>query len=75
MDAGLYRTFPTPKGNEARSVLGKSLFDRAAQDRAAVRAQIEAGADPAQAVAAFLDESVFDAWLAELKMQVEAVVA
>lgn len=75
MDAGLYRTFPAPKGSEARSVLGKSLFDRAVRDQAAVRAQIEAGADPAEAVAAFLDESVFDAWLTDLKMQLEAVVA
>ena len=74
MDAGLYRTFPTPKGNEARSVLGKSLFDRAAQDRAAVRAQIEAGRSRPGRRRVF-GRIGFDAWLADLKMQLEAVVA
>ena len=75
IDAGLYVGAPYKGSVEARIVLESSLSDKAAADRAAVTSQIEAGADAAEAVAPYLDDAVFDAWLDDLAAQLEAVIA
>ena len=73
--AGVYANPPFKGGVGARAVLESALADKAAADRATIVAAIEAGTAPAEAVAPYLQDDVFDAWLADLKTQLEAAIA
>ena len=56
-------------------MLEKALSDKAVADRAAVTAAIEGGATPEEAVAPYLEDAVFDSWLADLTASLEAAMA
>ncbi|MEG0664799.1 extracellular solute-binding protein [Gordonibacter sp.] len=75
IENGVYATPPFEGGVQVRSVLGRSLSDKAVADRAAVVAAIEAGATPADAVAPYLEEAVFDVWLSDLAAELKTAAA
>lgn len=75
IEAGVYANRPFDGGVDARAVLESALSDKAIADREAVAAAIAAGATPEEAVAPFLEESVFDAWLEDLTARLEATTA
>ena len=75
IEAGVYANPPFKGGVEARAVLEKALSDKAVADRAAVAAAVEGGATPEEAVAPYLEDAVFDAWLADLTAKLEAAIA
>lgn len=75
IEAGVYANRPFDGGVSARAVLESSLSDKAVADRDAVVAAVEAGATPEEAVAPYLDDAVFDAWLKDLAAQLEATTA
>lgn len=75
IEAGVYANPPFQGGVEARVLLESTLAERAATDRAAVQERIAAGASPADAVAPYLDEAVFDAWFDDLSAQLKAALA
>lgn len=75
IEAGVYANPPFKGGVEARAVLESALSDKAVADRAAVAAAIEGGAAPADAVAPYLEDAVFDAWLADFTAQLEAAIS
>ena len=75
IEAGVYANPPFKGGVEARAVLEKALSDKAVADRAAVTAAIEGGATPEEAVAPYLEDAVFDSWLADLTASLEAAMA
>ena len=75
IEAGVYVNPPFKGGVEARAVLEKALSDKAVADRAAVMAAIEGGATPEEAVAPYLEDAVFDSWLADLTASLEAAMA
>lgn len=75
IEAGVYANPPFEGGVEARTVLETALSDKAKVDQAAVKEAIAAGTAPDEAVAPYLDEAVFDAWLDELRVQLEGAVA
>lgn len=74
IESGVYANPPFKGGVEARVVLEHALSDKAVADRAAVVAAIEAGTAPADAVAPYLEDAVFDAWLADLTAQLKATL-
>lgn len=61
-------------GTDARNVLEYSLSDLARADREAVVSAMAAGATRAEAVAPYVSDEHFDAWLADLKARLEATV-
>ena len=75
IEAGVYANPPFKGGVEARAVLEKALSSKAVADRAAVTAAIEGGAAPEEAVAPYLEDAVFDSWLADLAASLEAAMA
>lgn len=75
IEAGVYANPPFKGGVEARAVLEKALSSKAVADRAAVTAAIEGGAAPEEAVAPYLEDAVFDSWLADLTASLEAAMA
>lgn len=75
IEAGVYANPPFKGGVEARVVLESSISSKAVADRAAVVEAIAAGATPEEAVAPYLDDTVFDAWLADLTEQLEGAIA
>lgn len=75
IDAGVYTNPPFKGGVAARGVLEHSLLDKAVSDRAAVVDAVMAGVSPADAVAPYLEESVFDAWLADFSAQLKTSIA
>ena len=75
IDAGVYANPPFKGGVEVRAVLERSLSDKAVADRAAVAEAIASGSAPEEAVAPYLDEAVFDAWLADLTAKLEGAIA
>lgn len=75
IEAGVYATPPFEGGVAARAVLEHALSDKAVADRAEVVAALEAGVSPDEAVAPYLDDAVFDAWLLDLESQLKATLA
>lgn len=75
IENGVYATPPFKGGVQARAVLDRALSSKATADRAAIVAAIEAGVAPSDAVAPYLEDAVFDAWLADLATQLEAAVS
>lgn len=75
IEAGVYVNPSFKGGVEARAVLEKALSDEAVADCAAVMAAIEGGATPEEAVAPYLEDAVFDSWLADLTASLEAAMA
>ena len=73
IEAGVYPPFKG--GVEARAVLDRALSDRAVADRAAVVEAMAAGASSEEAVASYLDDAGFDAWLADLETQLREAIA
>lgn len=74
IENGVYATPPFKGGVQVRTVLDQALSSKAIADRAAVVAAIEAGVSPSDAVAPYLEEAVFDDWLANLATQLETAV-
>ena len=75
IEAGVYANPPFKGGVEARAVLDRALSDRAVADRAAVVEAMAAGASSEEAVASYLDDAGFDAWLADLETQLREAIA
>ena len=75
IEAGVYANPPFKGGVEARAVLDRALSDRAVADRAAVVEAMAAGASSEEAVAPYLDDAGFDAWLADLETQLREAIA
>lgn len=75
IDAGVYANPPFKGGVEARAILEKTLSDRAVADRAAVVEAMAAGAPAQEAVAPYLEDEAFDAWLSDLTAQLEGAIA
>ena len=75
IDAGLYASRPFEGGVQARAILESTLSDKAVADRAAVVAAIEAGSPATDALAPYLEDATFEAWLDDLAAQLETAVA
>lgn len=75
IDAGVYANPPFKGGVEARAILEKTLSDKATADRAAIVEAVQAGATSEEAVAPYLDDAVFEAWLSDLTMQLKGAIA
>ncbi|MCI8491092.1 MAG: extracellular solute-binding protein [Lachnospiraceae bacterium] len=61
-DTTLYTNKSFKNGSDARKVLEYNLADKAAEDRAAVAAALEQGADLEEASAAYITEEAFETW-------------
>lgn len=59
---------------EARSILEKSLADKAAKDRAAVEERMESGMSLEEAVALYNTDENFSEWFAQLKADINAAI-
>lgn len=75
IEAGVYAGRPFNGGSEARSVLKKTLDERAIADRAAVVAAIDAGVSAQDAVEPYLGDASFDAWFDDLTVQLNEALA
>ena len=75
IEAGVYANPPFKGGVEARAILERTLSDKAVSDRAAVVEAVAAGASPEEALAPYLDDAVFDAWLGDLTTQLKGAIA
>lgn len=75
IEAGVYANPPFKGGVEARAILERTLSDKAVADRAAVVEAVAAGASTEEALAPYLDDAVFDAWLADLETQLKGAIA
>ena len=75
IEAGVYANPPFKGGVEARAILERTLSDKAVADRAAVVEAVAAGASPEEALAPYLDDAVFDAWLGDLTTQLKGAIA
>ncbi len=75
IEAGVYANPPFKGGVEARAVLERSLSDKAVADRTAVAEAVAAGTSPEEAVAPYLEDAVFEAWLADLTTQLKGAIA
>ena len=75
IEAGVYANRPFKGGVETRAILERTLSDKAVADRAAVVKAVAAGASTEQALAPYLDDAVFDAWLADLETQLKGAIA
>lgn len=75
IEAGVYANPPFKGGVEARNVLEHTLSDKAVADRAAVLEAVASGVSPDEAVAPYLEDAVFEAWLADLTVQLKETIS
>ena len=75
IEAGVYANPPFEGGVEARNVLETSLAQKANADAAAVNEAVAAGSSRADAVAPYLTDDNFKAWLADLDRQLSDALA
>lgn len=71
----LYTTTAFEGGSKARNILEYAMADKAAADRAAVQAALEAGESLEEAAAPYMEKSNFENWYAETKQALEASIA
>lgn len=70
----LYTSKPFDNGTEARAVLENHMVDRALADKAAVDAAVASGVSRHQALAPYLSDESFDAWLEDFTQTLHQVV-
>ena len=74
IQSGAYVLAPFEGSSDIRVVLDTSLAQKAAADRSAVVGAIELGSTPDEAVAPYLEDAVFEAWLNDLASQLKAEI-
>lgn len=72
-DYELYTTKGFKGGEEARTVLGISMLQKAQDDREQILSEIESGISQKDAIKPYLTEKYFKEWLADLKQQLEII--
>jgi multiple sugar transport system substrate-binding protein len=74
-DTVMFATAPFDGSAAARTVLQNTIRDKAIADRAEVELALAEGQSLDEATAPFTDRANFDNWLADLRIQLEAVVS
>ncbi|MEG1848379.1 MAG: extracellular solute-binding protein, partial [Lachnospiraceae bacterium] len=62
-------------GDEVRNLLNDSMNRLAISDRAVVLKQVEDGIDEERALTPYLSQAHFEAWLADMRQQLEAILS